>query len=277
MSVRRRLAAGAVAAMVLTGCFSADELEPLPVPSTVSPVPTSTPSSLDYSGVPLAPVQGTTTTAPVVVGPGAATVAGRVDGPDGPVEGATVRLERLVGDAVASLEVLTGPDGTWRAAGVLGGRYRVRSWRQPDVASVEAQVMFVPGTGTTEVALRAERFEAAIDLAVAPDPPVVGERTSVLVRVVDRTVDAEGVVRSVPRSGLGVSLAPGAGWSSESPLVSVTDQAGSATFILVCRAPGPHALVATLAPDRIVPLEPPECVAPLPPETPTTGPPVTEG
>ena len=271
----RRLAVGGLAAMVVTGCFSPDELEPLPVPSSVSTLPTTTTSWVDHSTVPLSPVEGTTTTAPVTVGPGPATLAGRVDGPEGPVEGATVRLERLVGDAVATLEVLSGPDGTWRAAEVLGGRYRVRAWRRPDLASTEAQVVFVAAAAPAEIVLRVERFAAAIDLAVAPDPPVVGELTNVLVRVTDRTVDAQGVVRAVPRAGVGVSAALGPGWASEAPPIGVTDEAGTVTFALVCRAPGRHGLVVTLAPDQIVPLDPPECVIPAPP--PATDAPAAEG
>ncbi|MDP9419496.1 MAG: hypothetical protein M3P53_05005, partial [Actinomycetota bacterium] len=66
----RRLAAGALAVVVVTGCFSPDELEPLPVPSSVSTLPTTTTSSVDHSTVPLTPVEGTTTTAAVTVGPG---------------------------------------------------------------------------------------------------------------------------------------------------------------------------------------------------------------
>ncbi len=273
----RRLAAGALAVVVVTGCFSPDELEPLPVPSSVSTLPTTTTSSVDHSTVPLAPVEGTTTTAAVTVGPGPATLAGWVEGPEGPVEGATVRLERLVGDAVATLEVLTGADGAWWAAGVLGGRYRVRAWRRPDLASTEAQVVFVAAAEPAEVILRVERFTVAVDLAVAPDPPVVGERTNVLVRITDRTVDADGVVRAVPRSGVGVSVTAGPGWVSESPLIGVTDEAGTVTFTLVCRAPNRQGLVVTLAPDQIVPLDPPECVVPAAPPPPATDPPATEG
>ncbi|MDP9005649.1 MAG: hypothetical protein M3N15_01875 [Actinomycetota bacterium] len=271
MSARHRMAAGALA-VVVTACFSGDELEPLPVPSTVSTVATTPPAPADHSGVVLPPVEGTTTTAAVVVGPGAAVVAGRVDGPDGPVEGATVRLERLVGDAAATLDVGTGPDGTWRATGVLGGRYRVRAWRRPDLASVEPQLVFVAGTGTVELALRAERFGTAVEFAVAPNPPVVGEATNVLVRVAERTVDADGAVRARPRPGVGVSLAAGSGWAPQSPLTGATDEAGTITFTLVCRLPGPQGLLATVLPDQVVPVEPLDCVEP-PPVTTTSAPP----
>ena len=268
MRGRPPLAAVAVAVVALGGCFSPDELEPLPAPSTVVTGPTTTAAPpADHRGVVLPPVEGTTSTTAVVIAPGAALVRGRVDGPDGPVEGATVRVERMVGDASAGLDVLTGPDGTWEATGVLGGRYRVRAWRPPDLAALEAQVLFVAGTGTADVVIPVERFSApAVDLALAPDPPQVGQRTSVVLRIAERLVDAEGVVREMPRSGVAVSLGASSGWAAESPLVGVTGDAGTVTFILVCRSPGPQGLIATVAPDQIVPLDPPECAAPAPPE-----------
>lgn len=280
--ISRRLAPMVTVAMIAGGCWSGSAPEPLPAPSTtVSTAPTTTSVAIDSSGVPLAPVEGTTTTSAVVVGPGTATIAGRVDGPDGPVEGATVRLERLVGDAAASLEVLSGPDGSWRAVDVLGGRYRIRAWRQPDIAVVDAQLVFVAGTGTAEVLLRADAFPGAlVDVAVAPDPPSVGERTSVVVRVAERLVDAQGVVRSVPRAGAVVVLAASSGWEADSSLSATTDDSGQATFVLVCRVAGPQGLIVTLAPDQTFPLSPPECVEPPPPSigsTATTGPPVLEG
>ena len=277
MSALRGAAAVLVAA-VAGGCWSGDVLDPLPVPATVSTVPTTTTGRGDSSGVPLAPVEGTTTTSAVVVGPGAAVLAGRVDGPDGPVAGATVLLERLVGGDAARLGVVTGADGTWQAPDVLGGRYRVRTWRQPDLAGTEPQLFFVAGTGTAELVLRVEAVAAGeVDLAVAPDPPVVAERTNVVVRVAARTVDGEGVVRTVPRPGVIVTLAAASGWAADSPLSALTDEAGSATFTLVCQAPGEHGLLATVGPDRIVPLSPPECVQPPPAVPETTGPPTSEG
>ena len=273
-----RAAAVALAAAVAGGCWSGDALDPLPVPAPVPNVPTTTTVPGDHRDVPLAPVEGTTTTSAVVVGPGAAVLAGRVDGPDGPVAGATVLLERLVGGDAARLDVLTGADGTWRAPDVLGGRYRVRAWRQPDLAGSEPQLLFVAGTGTAELVLRVDPVAGGVvDLAVAPDPPAVAERTNVVVRVAERTVDADGVVRTVPRPGVIITLAAASGWVADSPLSALTDETGSATFTLVCQAPGEHGLLATVEPDQIVPLAPPECVQPPPPATETTVPPTGEG
>ena len=56
---------------------------------------------VDLSGVKMAGVPGKTTTT-IALGPGGATLNGTVAGPDGAVGGATIHVERLVGDAVAS-------------------------------------------------------------------------------------------------------------------------------------------------------------------------------
>ncbi|MBW3645856.1 MAG: carboxypeptidase-like regulatory domain-containing protein, partial [Actinobacteria bacterium] len=262
MRRRRRPPASLLAVVALvaaTACLSGDEFDPLVPPETSSTLPTSTTVELDYSTVPLAAVPGTTTTAPVVVGPGPATLAGRVDGPDGPVPGAVVRAERLVGDEVASVDVVAGDDGTWTVAGVLGGRYRVRAWRQPDLATVEPQLLFVGAGGADGVVVTVERFPPlVVDIAVAPDPPTVGERTSLRVRVATQEVDGEGVVNSVPRPAEPVVVQPGTGWAVEPPFAAVTDEAGNATFVLVCRMPGPQLLNVTLSSGEAFPITPPD-------------------
>ncbi len=265
----------AAAALAMAACSTADPFEPLPVPVTNPQASTTTTAPPDFSGVALAPVEGTTTTSEVVIGPGSTSLAGRVEGPDGPVAGATVRLERLVGDAVATLEVTTEDDGTWRATNVLGGRYRVRAWLAPELAALEPQILFV-GQETAQVALVVERFRATlVDLAVAPDPPVVGRRTNVVVRVSSQVVGDDGVVRVTPRPGVEVALDAGGSWNLDGPDQVVTDAAGGSTFTLVCASTGPQPLTATLAPPEtsdtvgpeVFPLAPPECVAPPPPDT----------
>ncbi len=262
------LVLAAVAALVATACSGGDPFEPLPVPPSSPGIPTTTTAPPDFSGVALAPVEGTTTTSEVAVGPGPATLAGRVDGPDGPVAGATVRLERLVGDAVATLDVTSGTDGLWRAPGVLGGRYRIRGWLAPALAAVEPQILFVEGRETSAIVLVVQRFApSVVDLATAPDPPRVGRRTNVVVRVSSQVVDDTGVVRVAPLPGVAVSLNPGGGWDLEGASLVTADGDGGATFTLVCRSSGPQPLVATILPAEVFPLTPPDCVVPPPPST----------
>lgn len=284
---------GVVVALALAACSSGDPFEPLPEPPTRPAPSTSTTAPPDFRAVVLAPVVGTTTTTEVVLGPGPSTLAGRVDGPDGPVEGAIVRLERMVGDASAGLDVSTGPDGAWRAPGLLGGRYRIRAWRPPDLAMLEPQILFVEAARPGAVALVLAPLQpVAVDIALAPDPPVVGAPVNVLVRISSQIVGGDGVVRATPQAGVELSLGTGGGWTAQSPVQASTDIAGNATFTLVCRAVGPQALMVTLPgtvgpqPDaqpadspppapQVFSLSPPDCVAPPPPPPPTSRPPPT--
>ncbi|HEV2069833.1 MAG TPA: carboxypeptidase-like regulatory domain-containing protein [Acidimicrobiales bacterium] len=279
----RRGVLGLAVAVALAACSSGDPFEPLPEPENRPAPSTSTTAVADFRNVVLPPVDGTTTTTEVVIGPGPATLAGRVDGPEGPVEGATVRLERMVGDASAGLDVLTGPDGSWRAPGLLGGRYRIRAWRSPGLAMLEPQILFVEAARPAAVALVLERLQSlAVDIALAPDPPIVGAPVNLLVRISSQIVGDDGVVRATPQAGVGLVLGSGSGWAARSPVQVSTDIAGNATFTLICRAPGPQALTVTLPgsvaapPDslpvdsgppapRVFSLSPPDCVAPPPP------------
>src|SRR5262249_44446725 len=58
-------------------------------------------------------VEGVTTTTAPPVGPGQATINGTVFGPSGPVPGATVEVDRFVGDQFSSAHTTTAADGTW--------------------------------------------------------------------------------------------------------------------------------------------------------------------
>lgn len=281
MRIRRREAIRSLGVVVsvavgLVACDSGDPFEPLPVPDRVPAPTTSSVAPPDFSGVALAPVDGSTTTTEVVVGPGRSTLAGRVDGPDGPVEGAVVRLERLVGDTSARLDVVTGPDGLWQAPDILGGRYRFRAWREPDLAMLEPQILFLAAGQTLDSTLVVERFQAlALDSAVAPDPPVVGERTNLVVRVSSQVVGEDGVVRATAESGVELTLGTGLGWIAESPIRARTSTAGDVTFTLVCRAPGRQPLTVMLPPRISVPApvpSPPTAQPPGPPASSTTVP-----
>lgn len=279
----RGVAVTVATVVALGACSSGDPFEPLPEPETAPAPSTSTTAPPTFRNVVLTPVDGTTTTTEVVIGPGPSTLAGRVDGPEGPVEGAIVRLERMVGDASAGLDVSTGPDGSWRVPGVLGGRYRIRAWRSPDLAMLEPQVLFVEAARPAAVALVLERVQPlAVDIALAPDPPTVGVPVNLLVRISSQIVGDDGVVRATPQAAVELTLGTGSGWAAQSPVQASTDITGSATFTLFCRAPGPQALMVTLPgtvgpqpgsppvdspppPPQVFSLSPPDCVAPPPP------------
>jgi hypothetical protein len=110
------LAAGLSLGLLAVACSgggSNRRFIPVP-PPTVAKITTAPPGT-DFSGVSLAPVEGREPAPVVEITGGMATLGGIVTGPDGPVGGATVRLERFVGDASAKLDITTNPDGSWKA------------------------------------------------------------------------------------------------------------------------------------------------------------------
>jgi hypothetical protein len=239
---------GIIALLVLlAACSSDDPFAKLPTPEVVDVASTTTTSEPDLTVVPLAPVLGSTTTS-VALGPGPMTIVGRIDGPDGSsVAGAVVQLERVVGDGSASTRVPTAPDGTWNLENVLGGRYRIRAWKAPDLVS-RTQVIFIESAPqrVVEVALE-EVGGIRVDAAVAPDPPIVDEQVNLKVRVAERSVDRDGLVTDVPVSRVSVTLEGSGDWDVDSSNPSTTGSDGSAIFRLTCERAGTQPLFAALS------------------------------
>jgi hypothetical protein len=259
--MRRIVAIAALCSLVaVAGCGADSKYDELKAPKSVGLDTETTTTIGQLEKVQLPAVGGTTTTAPVSVGPGPATIVGRVDGPDGPVAGARVQLERLVGDRFASIRVPTAADGTWNAQGVLGGRYRIRAWLAPELGMAEAALTFVEASKQATVVLELERFgQVAIDAAIAPNPPVVDEPVNLAVRVRSRQVDGNGVVRDVPTSGVVVTLSGSGSWSGDD--TSVTGGDGVARFELECAKKGSQRLTATLDDGTSRSLDLPACVS----------------
>lgn len=243
LTVRRALL---LTALLLGACSSADPFSPLPEPD---------PASLDGAdapapprSVPLRRVEGTTTTAPPAVRGGGAGLTGRVSGPEGPVAGAVIRLERLAGDAVAALQVASASDGSWSAVGIAGGRYRVRAWSPPLLAMAEPEVLFLETGPPRPLDLLLARLGGVrLQAVVAPDPPSVGDPVNLRVRVSSSTVDGGGVVRAVRVAGTSVALTGSGSWELLTPSPAPTDANGDATFGLVCRGAGDQPLRAVAA------------------------------
>ena len=281
-----------------------------PPPASVATITTAPPGS-DFTGVPLEPVPGRARTEPVEVLGGEAVLAGIILGPDGPVGGATVRLERFVGDDVGRIDVTSNGDGTWRAPqppraptvptvapqtvpgqpptippatrppqpaatrpatgpqGLLGGRYRVRAWRSPDLALTTPQILFVDAKQNQQLPLQLSRYTGTTVSAISsPDPPVLDSPVTLTAVVTSLSVDADGVVRSVPAAGASVTLTAGAGFAfSGGP--STTNGQGRATFQLVCQATGQSQVELTVNQTETftVPIRP--CVEPAPTTTTT--------
>lgn len=254
-----------------TGGGAVDPFAELPEPEAVDIDETTTTTEVDFSGVPLAPVMGTTSTT-VAIGPGPLTIVGRVEGPDGVVGGAVVHLERLVGDGSAVASVPTAPDGTWNLASVLGGRYRIRAWRAPDLVTSRPSIVFIEsGTEPRAVDLRLEPVGGVrVDVAVAPDPPIVDEAVNVKIRVAERTVDDDGVVRDAPSPSASVTVSGSGDWVISSPNPSITSSDGTVTFRMTCESAGAQPLFATIDGGESYALAIQSCVDPTSPATTST-------
>lgn len=207
----------------------------------------------------------------VAVTGGAATVSGIVQGPDGPVAGATVLVERFVGDRSGSIRVTAGADGRFRATGLLGGRFRIRGWLPPSLTTTQAVTTFLAIDGQAEVTLELRRFDgrqllASLDVGGLE----VGGRARVRALLTRESVDGDGIVVGAPVAGEPVRLTAGAGFVviGENPASTGAD--GSATFVVECVSVGTHQLSVATG-DLTATVAVPVC-GPRPTTTTTTAP-----
>ena len=248
--------------LVVAGCGgSGDEATPettlAPAPPPTEATTTTTPPTTTLVTVPGNPRPVTTLSS--ALGPGSATVGGTVSGPEGPVVGATVRVERLVGDAVAATTVTTGPGGQWAVPSVNCGRYRVRAWRPPDLAVLRPTLVFVEASENRAVNLAMARYGEGNAVAeFAPEPPTADKPATLVVTVSNGAIDGEGVLHASPRQGETVQLAVTAGLLLESPDTTLTDGSGKASFTVRCAPPEPPAAAVVVGGTR-KPLEVPPC------------------
>ncbi len=207
--------------------------------SEIGPSPFEVPAAPDTRRTPvpaLSPPEPLLETPPVAMSGGDARLTGNVMGPDGPVADAVVGIERHTSDGVGSLRVATDAGGNWSAAGLPGGRYRVRAW--------------LPGLmtmGRSEVAFLADEEPAAFDFSlwgVDPEPVLeflhggpIYQNLSATVAVVmsQRSVDLDGVVVTNPVAGSPVSIKVGRDVTLASSPIQFTDHQGAARFVLECR------------------------------------------
>lgn len=263
-----------VCALVMSaaGCARKVEISYPEVPTTLALRPsTSTTIGPDRSKETLlppldsAPPIATTT---VGFGAGTVTVEGTVQGPDGPVGGATVRFERLVGEQSAERSVIADDAGRFSLRNVPGGRMRLRAWKVPDVAMARNIVVFA--SETTKVTLKVDRFATTdVRWAAAPASPIEGQPVNLVVQVSRRLVDDDGVIGFEQITGMAVRLVPLGALQPEGANERLTDDTGRASFPMRCNAVGPATIRAQLASGEDATLELPSC-APVPTTTTTT-------
>lgn len=265
MTVRRRLhgavrIASVVGGSLLAASACSSSSNGLPPPSsTSSTVPVATTAEQDLSTVVLDTVPGRTTTTLLAVG--TVVLSGTVTGPDGPVVGAIVRVERLVGSGVQIVDVVSGPDGTWMAERLPGGRVRVRAFLTPTLVTAEPTLLYVADGSNERVDLVVDEHAGRTAVgATTPQQPMVGRSLNLAVRVVDRFVDDAGVGRSTPVAGLAVRV-DASGWVADDDPVGTTDGDGVAVFGFRCDRAGEVRAMVTLDTGERIELAVPPCTS----------------
>jgi hypothetical protein len=271
------LGAVVLGALVLgaAGCGRNVALLDFPAPApTAPPAATTTTVTIDPSGVTEPTVAGAPPSPAVALRPGSTTLSGTVTGPDGGVAGATVEIDRIVGSATATTEAVSTTGGGWSASGLLGGRYRLRAWKAPSLAMTTTDVFYVDDGGTHQSVLALTAYKGpTVASAFAPDPPVSGEPTTVVVQLTEPSVTTAGLVVQAPLAGFRVRLDAGGEWSFPGSGEARTDGTGDATFVATCGAVGQDPLSAVVERTVAVTLSTPPCLAP--PAPPTTTAPAT--
>jgi len=248
---------------LLAGC-SKHEGKALPAPKAGETTTTTDP--VDLTQVSLEPIavtgKPTTTTRPL--GGGKATIAGRVIDSDGnPVPGAFIRAT-YYGDPNKPevIEALSLDDGTYRIEQVLGGRWRIRAWKTPELATLEDNTFFPGYTENRQVDLK---VKAATDYVVtssmAPNPPFTGSPVEMAVLVMSQSVDDDGVVHRSPVGGAAVTLNVIGKWNLAGDATEATEYNGRAAWTLTCVEEGQQAITAVVG-GRDWPLRIPDCLDP---------------
>lgn len=261
----------AVAVMVAAAACSGPD-QAVPAPATTTSIAPATsmattvvvPTTLD-PGVPRS-----TTTIVQSLGPGDAALSGTVSGPEGPVAGAVVRVERLVGGRPAVADLRTDDEGSWNLSSVLGGPYRVGAYRLPDLGLFEPQQFFLGAAERRAVGIMLTRFgENTIIARVDPTPPKTNISSRLTVRVGTGRIGDDGalVIDAVPFVRLQLVSE---GLAIESP-VQQTDGDGRVSWNVRCLGVGAFA-VALVVGNGITAVPFPACIegpAPAPTVPPT--------
>jgi hypothetical protein len=265
----------ALVALALLAVACSDDDEGGPTTSSTEPVPPTSPP--DYASVVHAGVPGETSTT-MAIRPGSSVITGLVLGPDGAVPFAQIELVRMAGGGEVAEILQSTPDGRWQAALILGGRYRVRAWRTPDLTMTSPEILFLNEGERPTLNLQLQRFQGMVaSSSVAPNPFDLDERVELAVTVADRFVDERGAVRLQRLGGFVVRLAAGAAWEIESDNPTSTGGDGTAKWVLRCDQRGQQSLsvVVDRGPEgggaTPVTLDVPACG--LPPTTTTQPPP----
>jgi hypothetical protein len=196
-----------------------------------------------------------------------------IDDYGAPVPQALVRATWYVPTPPQVIEALTGNDGGFRFERLRGGPWRVRAWKGPNLATLDAASIFLGAKEARALDLKVKVVEdVSITGRTAPEPPFIGDDVELAVLVLNQAVDGEGKVQRTPVVGTPVSLVVGAGWVFLGPSdAKLTDEQGVARWTLRCQTAGSQPITAS-AVGRDITLNL-QCMDPI--STSTTAPPET--
>jgi hypothetical protein len=145
---------------------------------------------------------------------------------------------------------------------VLGGRWRVRAWKAPELATLDDAVFFLGYSENRQLDLKVKAAtDYVVTSSIAPNPPFTGTEMEVAVLVLSQTVDEEGVVDRSPIGGAAVTLGVIGKWLLAGEAAKGTDSNGRAAWTLTCLEPGAQDLLVNVA-GRDWPLNVPDCQDP---------------
>jgi hypothetical protein len=251
-------AAAAASALVTGACAAGVPTGVIAPASTASTLLSTTTVQPDLSGVNLPAVGGRTTTTVAITG-GGASLTGTVNGPTGPVAGADVHVERITSAGVAGADAVTGADGSWSLTGLLGGRYRVRAWRAPDLDLTTPAIFFLGGSDSRAVPLNLTSFTGSTVTAAVNPAPVAEQPFNIAVVVSSGAVDTTGVARANPLPFTKVELTTTGDLSVTSANPGYTDANGRVEWGAVCHTPGAQGVSVIINDTDTLPLNLPPC------------------
>ena len=200
----------------------------------------------DTRNVTLPVVSGLAFPEAVPVRGGNTVISGTVNGPDGPVGGATVLIERFVGAARGSITVFTDGTGQFNVTSLTGGRYRVRAWLQPSLTTLDSPSGFVADGDHLSFTVGVERHDAAT-LLIAPTvaAQTVGVESGVNGLLTQESVDGNGIVHTVGVAGASINLVTADPLTIAAPNPAVTGADGRVQWKVICTGPGGVSVTAT--------------------------------
>lgn len=270
-----RIVALVCCAIALHACTKSIEVSYPVVPSTLPlRATTTTIIGIDQTNISL-PVldRSSVPTSTLGFGVGVGSLSGVVTGPAGPVAGAKVRIERLVGTQSAVMIVAADEQGRYELDKSNFGRIRVRAWRAPDLAMLSDDVFFASRASKRDLVVKAfDRTD--VGWAMAPATPRAGAKVNMVVQLSTRTVSDDGLVSVQPLSGIGISIFPQGVLVPTVVGERLTNAEGRAVFTLRCDAIGNSGLDVRLATGGQAIVSPPPCSAPIVVAVSPTNPPI---